>query len=346
MNATATLHALVLSGAFWLALRLYRGARPAHFAGALAAGAVFARVGWGLLHWGALAREPAALLAADAGYCVLFFPLGPLLLAREPAAWRALALPLALARTGCLLSGCCGGVATSWGAAPTAVAEVALLVPLHRAVRAAPAARARAAFLLGFGLVRLVVEPWRAAPPLGEPALPAALLALAWVGTGALLALQGPTLRIACLGLLAVGAWLLAPGVVDLPAAGIGRAPERHASVSAPVVQTGAPRAKPRRTPRAPARARPRFASPDPRLRAAALEANAAAWDAEALPRLIALEDDPDPFVRDLARRLVRRYLIWGTQRPTWRERRDGNLPGFEPWDRAGLRAWRARRGS
>jgi len=40
----------------------------------------------------------------------------------------------------------------------------------------------------------------------------------------------------------------------------------------------------------------------------------------------------------------VRRYLVWGPTRPTWRDRREGNRPGFEPYDGAGLRAWRARR--
>ena len=87
----------------------------------------------------------------------------------------------------------------------------------------------------------------------------------------------------------------------------------------------------------------PALDPPDPSLRLAALRANEARWDHDSLPELIELECDPDPAVREAARLLVRRYLVWGPAQPTWRDRRDGNRPDFEPHDRTGLRAWRAR---
>lgn len=87
----------------------------------------------------------------------------------------------------------------------------------------------------------------------------------------------------------------------------------------------------------------PALDAPAPSLRLAALRANEARWHHDSLPELIELESDPDPAVREAARLLVRRYLVWGPTRPTWRDRKDGNRPDFEPYDRTGLRAWRAR---
>ena len=87
----------------------------------------------------------------------------------------------------------------------------------------------------------------------------------------------------------------------------------------------------------------PALDAPDVSQRLAALRANEQRWDHDSLPELIELESDPDPAVREGARLLVRRYLVWGPTRPTWRDRRDGNRPDFEPYDRAGLRAWQAR---
>jgi hypothetical protein len=123
-------------------------------------------------------------------------------------------------------------------------------------------------------------------------------------------------------------------------------APEVAAPAAADAATTRPPPLPPGAPPRS-ARQAPRYpewlTSREPLRRRAALEANGAAWDARVLPLLERLEHDPDAEVRRLARRLVRRYLIWGPAPPSWRERRDANRPGFEPWDRAGLRAWRAR---
>jgi hypothetical protein len=82
---------------------------------------------------------------------------------------------------------------------------------------------------------------------------------------------------------------------------------------------------------------------PDPARRLAAVHACEIVWDHAALPLLRAREDDADPGVRRAARRLVRRFHIWGPERPTWRDRERANRPEFAPHDRAGLRAWRRR---
>ena len=88
---------------------------------------------------------------------------------------------------------------------------------------------------------------------------------------------------------------------------------------------------------------RPFLDDPAPELLHAALMVNGAVWDYDVLSGLHALEAHADPAIRGAARQLGRRYLIWGPTRPTWVERQQGNAPDFEPHDRAGLRAWRAR---
>lgn len=187
---TALLHTGLLLAAFWTAVLLYRGRQPLRFVAGLAAGAACAHLGWAALHWGEMSRHPGAILDLSLGYCVLFLPLGPLLFAPQAATWRALPLALAAARLGCLAAGCCHGTPAPWGTHPTPLYEIALLVALHSAVRATPDARAAAVFLAGFGLERLVVEPWRATPPLAEPLIAPAAIAALWcaAGTGLLLA--------------------------------------------------------------------------------------------------------------------------------------------------------------
>jgi hypothetical protein len=82
---------------------------------------------------------------------------------------------------------------------------------------------------------------------------------------------------------------------------------------------------------------------PDPARRLAAVYACEIVWDHAALPLLREREGDADPGVRRASRRLVRRFHIWGPERPTWGDRERANRPGFAPHDRAGLRAWRRR---
>lgn len=197
----ALLQPVAWSAAFWTALYLYaRRARPTRsvrFGLALALGAAFAHAGWLLLHapaiWPALRARPGLLLDPSLGFCVLFLPLGPLLLERSAAAFASLPLALAVARLGCLAAGCCHGTPTSapWAVAglhPTALYEVAGLLALHGAVARAEARFAAPLVLGGIGALRLLIDPLRAAPPLGAPILPPAAIAAAWLALAAALA--------------------------------------------------------------------------------------------------------------------------------------------------------------
>jgi hypothetical protein len=187
--------------AFWTALFLYsRRARPVQslrFACALALGAAFAHVGWLLLHlpetWPALRARPGLLFDPSLGFCVLFVPLGPLLLERSPAAFASLPLALAVARLGCVAAGCCQGIPTAapWavsGVHPTAVYEIAGLLALGGAAARADARFAAPVVMGGLGALRLLVDPLRAAPELGAPVIAPAAIAAAWLGGAATLA--------------------------------------------------------------------------------------------------------------------------------------------------------------
>jgi hypothetical protein len=189
----ALLQPVLWSAAFWTALWLYArraGARPARFGFALALGAAFAHAGWLLLHapqtWPALPARPGLLVDPLLGSCVLFLPLGPLLLERSPAAFASLPLALAVARLGCLAAGCCQGAR---------VFEIAGLLALHRAVGGA-GALAVPIVLGGIGALRLLLDPFRAEPPLGAPLVPASAIAAAWIFVAAALAWRQGASRI------------------------------------------------------------------------------------------------------------------------------------------------------
>jgi hypothetical protein len=205
-----TLQLVCLSCSFWVALAIYGWHAPdaVRMGVGLALGATFAHFGWLILHVDRVATEPLAWVAQPAGFCVLFVPLGPLAAApwREPIAERtrflaasfaALPLALATARLGCLAAGCCEGVPTAlpWGLParsggppllhPTALYEIVGLVVLHGFVARAPRPRiAPVFFLVGFGALRLLVDPFRAPPRLGPPLVPARVLALLCCGAG------------------------------------------------------------------------------------------------------------------------------------------------------------------
>lgn len=160
----------------------YRGASPKRFAFGLGISAAFAHLGWGLLHWEALQRAPWAWLDPAGGYCVLFAPLGVLLVTPAAAAFRALPLALAVARVGCLAAGCCHASS----GAPTPALEALGFGATHLATSRLADRWVIPAFCVGFASVRLLVEPWRSPPPLGEPALSPAWIALVWwIGGGA-----------------------------------------------------------------------------------------------------------------------------------------------------------------
>ncbi len=197
----ALLQPVAWCAAFWTALFLYKRiaspARPLRFGCALALGAALAHAGWLLLHapaiWPAIRERPALLLDPSLGFCVLFVPLGPLLLERSAAAFASLPLALAVARLGCLAAGCCHGTPTAmpWAVAglhPTALCEIAGLLALHGAVSRAQARLAEPLVLGGIGVLRLLISPLRGAPPLGAPIVSPAEIAGTWLFLAAVLA--------------------------------------------------------------------------------------------------------------------------------------------------------------
>jgi hypothetical protein len=188
----AALQPLVWCAAFWVAwlgfaARDAEPARRARFAAGLGLGAVACRAAWALLHLPLLCAAPQALLAPGAGTSLLGLPMGLLAAApqRRSSEWRAAAfasvLPaLAVARSGCLIAGCCDGPEQ-----PVALYEIAGWLALAQAARRAPAAQVAPIVLVGFGGLRLALEPLRAAPPLGEPWLTPRALAAGWLLLGA-----------------------------------------------------------------------------------------------------------------------------------------------------------------
>ena len=205
---------LALWAAFWAAVLSFRrcASEPAgalRFVLALVCGAVFAHVGWALLHLPRVSRHPAILLDASRGFTLLTVPLGVLLAIpwrrsrgdRDrflASALRALPLAFAVAKLGCLAAGCCRGLPMDrfWGVVsastpplhPTVLYEAAGFTLLHAALRHRSDAWVAPVFAFGFGAIRLSVEPLRAPPPLGEPAIPVAVLAAAWLIASLLLA--------------------------------------------------------------------------------------------------------------------------------------------------------------
>ncbi len=214
MQDAVGLQSSALSVALFVAMLGYRGKDRALFAVALLVGAGFAHVGWAVLHADLVLTDPAAWIDPTRGLSVLFMPLGPCLLGFAlrskderrrfvAEALRALPLALACARLGCLLAGCCGGTSldvASWDVAssgtsdggrllvrvrhPTAIYEMVALVALHFRTARVRSEQVFGGFALGFGLIRLAVEPFRAADPLGPPRVPVEWVAAAWVFTG------------------------------------------------------------------------------------------------------------------------------------------------------------------
>jgi hypothetical protein len=193
---------IALGGAFWIATRGYvrRGGEAEsgpRFVAGLVLAAASSHLGWALLHLDQVVANPRALLHPTAGQSVLFAPLGVLALSPWGRAARARYLAAALgslphafavARLGCLAAGCCRGVAGALGTHPTRLYEIAGLLALDAWTRRLPSAWVGPSTLVGFGGIRLLTEPVRAAPPLGEPLVAPSALGLGWIAIGSAMA--------------------------------------------------------------------------------------------------------------------------------------------------------------
>ena len=100
------------------------------------------------------------------------------------ASARSLAWGLAVARAGCVATGCCASLGPLPWLGPAAEA-LAVLGVAFAVARADGSAHAVGRFGVGFGLVRAAAERWRVPPPWPPPVPPEAL-ALAWVALGLL----------------------------------------------------------------------------------------------------------------------------------------------------------------
>jgi hypothetical protein len=192
-----------LGGAFWMAIFVYlrRGGEaesgPRFVAGLALAGAS-AHLGWALLHLDDVMAHPRALLNPAVGHSVLFAPLGILALApgervmRErylAAALGSLPEAFAVARLGCLACGCCRGSFAVFGADAILLCEIAGLLALAGWTRRLPVAWVGPSTLSGFGALRLVIDPFRAPSPLGEPLIAPTALGIGWITIGTAMAL-------------------------------------------------------------------------------------------------------------------------------------------------------------
>jgi hypothetical protein len=180
---------LALIAAFWTALARCRPraeVAPQRYLVALASGAAATHFGWALLHPLWIQLHPALLIDPTAGFCTLFLPLGVGIVSRAPELWRALPHALAVARLGCVIAGCCRGSDGEM----TPLIEIAGLAMLHRELHRAAKPWVVPGFLIGFGAIRLGVEPWRTASPIPGSLDLAAWIALGWVVLGAGVATQ------------------------------------------------------------------------------------------------------------------------------------------------------------
>jgi hypothetical protein len=193
-------------GAFWLCVIVFWRRSSSvvecrRVIAALALGAVAARGGWALPHLHHVARSPAVLLDPAAGFSSLFVPLGPLAATpwgatREARriflaeAFHVLPLGLAVARLGCLAAGCCGGIAmespvavggVSFANHPVPLYDAAGLLVLYLTGRRLPTSLVAPTVLVGFGCLRLFLEPLR---PSSEGSMAVEIICSSWIALG------------------------------------------------------------------------------------------------------------------------------------------------------------------
>jgi hypothetical protein len=191
-----------LGGAFWVAILAYlnRGGEAksgSRFVTGLALAGASAHLGWAFLYLEEVIAHPRALLDPAAGHCVLFAPLGILATApgnREArdrylaAALGSLPPAFAVARLGCLAGGCCHGNLAFFGVDAIPLCEIAALLTLTVCTRHLPVRWVGPVTLAAFGALRLLTEPLRAPPPLGEPVVAPTQLAFGWIATATAMA--------------------------------------------------------------------------------------------------------------------------------------------------------------
>jgi hypothetical protein len=196
VGSTEIDQSIFLFAAFWLAVASFHGPYGTRFILGLALGSGLTRVAWAGLHFDKWTEAPWSLVDATGGFCVLALPLGFLLVAPYGASpWfaqayrasaaRALAPALAMSRIGCCWVGCCGGLVSGVGFTHSVAGyEVLAWTVLALALRRVSDAQAPGLFLFAFGALRLLLEPLRATPPLGEPGVEIGLIASLWMGVG------------------------------------------------------------------------------------------------------------------------------------------------------------------
>ncbi len=161
---------------------------------------------WSLLHAGSPSAALARALDPSSGFTLLAVPLGPILLGgfaqlracgarreraraqrRSDAVLLALPLGFAVARAGCVVAGCCAGIARTWPPGlfvlprvPMAALEIAGWSCCAALLPRVPARLRAPAFCMAFGGLRLLLEPLRASAS-DTGAVPAPLLAPAWL---------------------------------------------------------------------------------------------------------------------------------------------------------------------
>jgi hypothetical protein len=193
-------------GAFWLCVIVYWRRSSSvverrRFIAALALGGAAARGGWALLHLERVARSPLELLDPAAGFSSLFVLLGPLAVGAGSATEQArtrflgealgvLLLGIAVARLGCLAAGCCAGIAMesplaiagfSFANHPVPLYDVTGLLVLHLMAARIPTRLVVPTVLVGFGCLRLFLEPLR---PSSGGAMAVEIVCSAWIALG------------------------------------------------------------------------------------------------------------------------------------------------------------------
>ena len=184
------------AAAFWLALAFFSGPFRTRFVVGLLLGGALTRVAWAGFHFSLWLEAPWSLIDRSGGFSILGLPLGPLLVTPflsapgagqvyRAAVTRALAPALAVARLGCVVSGCCGGRVGAGGLAhPVAIYETVFWIGFGFMVHRVSDTKAAGLGCVALGGIRLALEPLRSEPPLGPPDVDVSGVAALWILLG------------------------------------------------------------------------------------------------------------------------------------------------------------------